>query len=252
MRFYSKAVLAVVWTIFGLFLSAGIFPLVNPRSRPRLARHWSSGLLAILGIRVAADPMPDLGGGYHMVVSNHVSWVDIFVLLSVMPIRFVSKAEVRRWPVAGFLASSAGTLFLDRSRKREAAALGPEMQRAIQSGELIGIFPEGTTTDGSIIRPFYSSLIQPAIQIGAALLPTGLLYRSADGQRHTVIPFIGQQSFLQSFIAILRTPGARVEVRFGPTIPTDGLERRELAHRAETEVARLVGLAVDPHWVHPD
>jgi 1-acyl-sn-glycerol-3-phosphate acyltransferase len=187
-----------------------------------------------------------------MLISNHVSWMDIFVILSVMPIRFVSKVEVKRWPVAGYLATAAGTLYLDRSRKRDAASMGTLMRQVLEERELIGIFPEGTTTDGSIIRPFFGSLLQPAIQARAILLPTALSYQTRQGHRNTVIPFIGSQTFLQSFMAILQAPRSRVLVRFGPPVSTVGFERRGLAEKTQICIAELLGVPVDPNWTHPD
>jgi len=189
--------------------------------------------------------------GRFMLVSNHITWLDIFVIMGVRPIRFVSKAEVRSWPVAGYLARCGGTLFINRNRKRDTVHIGAEMLAVMEAGEVIGIFPEGTTSDGSVLLPFFSPLLQPAVNSEAQIVPTALRYLDDEGKRDTVIPFIGEQTFLDSLLISIRRRSLNVSVQFGPPIQTDQAHRREITRQVEAQVAKLLGVAIDRSWRPP-
>ena len=120
-------------------------------------------------------------GGNLLIVANHISWLDIFVLLSVQPVRFVAKAELKRWPVVGPLITGAGTLYVERARRRDTHNVNRRAAEALARGDVLAIFPEGTTTDGTTLLPFHGSLLQPIVDAEGHVLPVAIRYRTPDG-----------------------------------------------------------------------
>ena len=234
--------------VLGVLVCALVFPWLSARQRAPWVGWWARGFVAALGMRVRVQGEWPQQPGRYLLASNHISWLDIFVIHAVKPVRFVSKAEVRGWPLAGYLASRAGTLFVDRARKRDTRDIGDQMHAVLAEGEAIGIFPEGTTSDGSVVLPFFSPLLQPAVRCEASLVPTGVRYRRPDGGTNTALAFIGEQTFLQSVQITLRQPASEVEVRFGTPISAAGRHRRELTRELEQAIAALLELKVDHHW----
>lgn len=237
--------------LLGALICTLVFPWLSSRGRAPWVGWWARGFLASLGLRVRVHGSWPAQPGRYLLASNHISWLDIFVIHAVKPVRFVSKSEVRSWPLAGYLASRAGTLFVDRARKRDTVDIGEQMHEVLAGGEAIGIFPEGTTSDGTVLLPFFSPLLQPAVRCEASLVPTGLRYRRADGSTNTALAFIGEQTFLASVQVTLLQPESEVEVHFGAPIAASGRHRRELTREVEQAVAGLLDLPIDRHWRAP-
>ena len=166
----------------GLVTSALVFPFVGAPQRRRTIQRWSRELLALLSVRlhVHGRPPPE-GARPLMVVANHVSWLDIFAINAVVPVRFVAKSEIRRWPLIGWLCAQAGTLFIRQARRRDTARINELVAAALRAGEVFTVFPEGTTTDGSSVRKFHSSLLEPALAARAAVQPVAIRYERDDG-----------------------------------------------------------------------
>ncbi|HSO08205.1 MAG TPA: lysophospholipid acyltransferase family protein [Pelomicrobium sp.] len=209
----------------------------------RTFRRWSLQLLAIAGVRltVRGDP-PGVDPRSGIVVANHVSWLDIFVIAAVSPSRFVSKSEVRDWPLAGYLATRAGTVYLERARRRDAARVNQHMQELLRGGERLAVFPEGTTTDGTLVKPFHGSLLQPAVEAGAPVFPAALRYLDGDGERSQAAPYTGDDTFMTSLRRILAAPGIRAELTFLAPIATAGRTRNDVARDAEAAIASALRL----------
>lgn len=225
----------------GVVIAALVFPLAGPARRDRIIMAWSQRLLALLGIRLHATAAPALPGGA-LLVCNHVSWLDIYLVLATQRVHFVSKAEVRAWPVAGWLAHKAGTLFLERSRRADTARINAEMRALMAQGAWVAVFPEGTTSDGRGLRRFLPSLLQPAVELNCPIVPAALRYRTPDGGHCAAAAYIDQMSLWQSLKQIVSEPAIVAELRFGePIAPT--AHRRELAAQAERAVAGLLGLS---------
>lgn len=235
----------------GMLICALVFPWLRYRQRAGIIRWWARGLLGALGIRVCQSGSWPGTPGRYLLAANHISWLDIFVVHSVMPVRFVAKSEVRQWPVAGYLARSAGTLFVDRTRKRDTVNIGAQMLEVLADGDAVGIYPEGTTSDGTVVLPFFSPLLQPAVSCEADVVPTGLRYLGTDGQPNTALAYIGEQTFVQSFLLTARQAGVSAQVRFGAPLPARGQHRRELTRQVESAVAALLELQVDASWKPP-
>lgn len=229
----------------GALTAAVVLPWAGPGLRLALTQEWSRGLLALFGVRLTVQGHPpDSASRNTLVVSNHVSWLDIYLLNAVRPVRFISKAEVRHWPVVGWLASVTGTLFLERGRRRDTARVNDAVTEALKNGDCVAFFPEGTTTDGSHLRPFLSSLLQAAVNSESALQPVALRYLLPEGGHDEAIAYYGEMSMLDSLRKILARSEIRAEVNFLAPIPCAGKQRRELASQAEQAISSALNLAV--------
>lgn len=205
---------------------------------------WSRMLVRLCGVRVDVMGEPRMQG-CALWVANHVSWIDIFILAGVRSVFFVAKSEIRAWPVVGWLVAEVGTVFLQRGQRHSIRQVGEEMQTRFQRGEVIGLFAEGTTSDGFDVLPFHSSLFDPAIRAGVDIQPVALrfMYR---GQRSDFAAFVGEETLVANLWVLLRARGVSVEVEFLPMISAaqaQQLGRAEVARHAE----RLIGEAVRLH-----
>lgn len=227
-----RALLLAAHLVYGVGLVAYVtFGGARRTPRERLTQGWNWRLLAILGVRLQMEGTPLRGA--HLTVANHVSWLDIPVLAALEPTRFVSKSEVRYWPLAGWFATAAGTFFIRRGKGGAARLLEKLVPHPCAGGCAV-LFPEGTTTDGTEVRPFHPRLFQAAIDAQCAVQPVTLQYSLAPDGRN-VAPFIGNDLLGAHLLRLLRTPALEVRVSYGPPIrPTTG--RDELALEAHAFV----------------
>jgi len=209
----------------------------SARNRQLLA--WANRLMRILKIKLRVTGSPPVGGA--VLVANHVSWLDIHVLHSLLPARFVSKAEVRNWPLLGQLAMAAGTLFITREKKSDAIRVNKEMAAELLAGECLAFFPEGTTSDGQALRGFFPSLFQPAVEAECPVVPACIRYRDLHGKPCLEAAYHGDMTLLESFWRIAKLPGLVVEITFLPALASQGLHRRELAKQAENAIREGLG-----------
>ena len=203
-------------------------PLVGRPARLRLKQLWSQQLLGMLGVRLRADaalpPCPAL------LVANHVSWLDILAVHAVCPqARFVSKADVRGWPVLGWLVGRAGTLFIERESKRDALRVVHQMAEALRQGDTVAVFPEGTTGEGHEPLPFHANLLQAAVATGTLTQPLALRYSEPGHAVSPTAQWVGDTTLGESLWRIATTPGLAVHVTVLPMQDPAGLERRALA-----------------------
>ncbi|SOZ35778.1 lysophospholipid acyltransferase family protein [Cupriavidus neocaledonicus] len=235
----------VLHLLRGLLTCALLFPWLGVRSREWHIRRWSRRLLQICGVEVE---VVDATGATHtgaarqgaMVVSNHISWLDIYVIHSWQPVRFVAKSEIRSWPLIGWLCDKTGTIFIERARKRDAHRVLHDITDVMLQGDLVGVFPEGTTTDGTSVLPFHANLMQAPISGGLPVQPLGLNYLdAATGQPTLAAAYIGDTTLLQSLEAVLRAPRIKARLVLGPALVPASGDRRELAASAREVVAHL-------------
>ncbi|MGE4109271.1 MAG: lysophospholipid acyltransferase family protein [Burkholderiales bacterium] len=223
----------------GVVTIAFAFPFFSPLRRNAAIRRWSQQLLDIVGVRLRVHGQPpQRGGGPAMVVANHVSWLDIYVINAVSPVRFVAKSEIRRWPVIGWLSMKTGTLFIERSRRRDTARITGLVSNALLAGEVCAVFPEGTTTDGSQVLPFHSSLLQPASIAGAEVYPVALRFERADNTLCTEAAYDGDKSLWQTLRDIVAQPVIHAHVWFLDPVSGRGADRRTLARSTHQAIAR--------------
>jgi 1-acyl-sn-glycerol-3-phosphate acyltransferase len=232
----SRLMLHLVW---GVTLAGLVFPLLSPLQRDRAITAWARRLLRVIGVRLHAGNAPSLPGGA-LLVCNHVSWLDIYLIYAAQRVHFVSKAEVRQWPVAGWLAHKTGTLFIERGRRAE-PRVNAEMRALMQAGAWVAVFPEGTTSDGRGLLRYLPSLLQPAVELQCPVVPAALRYRTPDGRHSDAPAYVDHMSLWQSLGRIVAEPEIVAELHFGTPIPP-GEHRRALAQAAEAATARLLGI----------
>lgn len=239
--FPVRAVLVVLWVILGLLSVTLVFPFAPQGLRTFMVRHWSRVLMFFCGVAVRPTGAPLLTGPV-MWVANHVSWVDIFVLNSVRPVAFIAKSEIRRWPVIGWLVAGAGTVFIERGRRHAVRLVGHEMKRRFDRNEVIGLFPEGTTSPGFDVAPFHSSLFDPAIRAEVLIQPVALVFYHG-GRRSDRAAFVGEQNLLQNLWFLLTTRGVVVELVFLPAVSTGEAQemgRASVAVHARDAIRQVV------------
>ena len=231
----------------GVATAACVFPFAgNPRRRVHVQR-WSIALLDILGVRLHVHgTRPTMADVPLMVVANHISWLDIMAINAVLPVRFVAKSEVRSWPLVGWLCAKVGTLFIERGQRRAAAHVSAQLVRLMREGTPVAVFPEGTTTDGSEVRGFHSSLLQPAVLAGARVWPVALRYVRADGTPCREAAFTGEMSLWESLHLVTAKRRIRAELLFLPALEGRTPHRRELARAARASILQSLSLPA-PH-----
>ena len=232
----------VIHLLYAALVAACIYPFVGPATRGRRLQRWSAGLLQILAVRLCVSGMPPAGGAV-LVVGNHVSWLDIFAINAIHPARFVAKAEVRRWPLIGWLCTRGGTLFIDRARRHHTRDINAVMAKAMQGGEAFAVFPEGTTTHGDVVLPFHPSLLQPALDCSALIYPVALRYSRVDGSLCSEADYEGEKSLVQSLAQLVTQQRVDLDLHFLPPIACTGMHRRALADEAACRIAARLGLA---------
>lgn len=227
--------------LFYAVLLAIFYPHLNQTKRRRTLKTWSLQLLGILdiGIRTEGEMSVRREGGF-LVVANHVSWLDVFVLNTIYPSRFIAKAEVRDWTLVDWLCKRVNTIFIERSLRQDAASVNREISLLLEQGICIGLFPEGTTTDGSRVGHFHSALIQPAIDAGAMLCPVALRYQDETGKQSDAAAFTGDMTLPQSIWRILRSPRFDALLVFTPALATAGENRRVLARAAQEAISQTL------------
>ena len=226
----------------GLATALFVFPFGTPARRAAEIRRWSRTLIELVGVRLHVHGSLPPGGMPVLVVANHVSWLDVFAVLAVHAVRFVSKSEIRAWPVMGYLAARSGTLFLQRDRSRHAHRIGHEMADALRAGDVVAIFPEGTTTDGTRVLPFHASLLQPAITTGALVQPVAIRFLRSDGTVCTEVAYDGDRTLAETVRYPFAGHPVHAHVHFLEPIPTAALSRRALAAAAAGAIASSLGL----------
>ncbi|WP_189531679.1 lysophospholipid acyltransferase family protein [Paludibacterium paludis] len=245
----ARLALMGVHFLYGFYLLAFRYRKLDRTAQVRLARRWSLRMLKVLGIEVVMrGEWPGEYPANTLMVANHISWLDIFALSSQTMTRFIAKMEIRHWPVVGWLVHAGGTLFIDRTNRRDASRVNQIMADALQSGDCMAVFPESTTSEGNVLLPFKSSLFESAILAGSRVQPVTLRYLDANGIPTTDPSYAGDTTFRESLAAILRHKVIRVEVTFGESLaagtpPYDS--RFALAEASRREVAAALRLSRD-------
>ncbi len=226
--------------LHGLWLVKRRFELLASAEKHGLIQWWSIKTLRILGIELKVEGRALPVG--HLLVANHVSWLDIAAVHAVLPqARFVSKSDVKHWPLVGALVEGVDTLFIERSSKRDALRVVHQTAAALQAGDCVAVFPEGTTGAGPALLPFHANLLQAAIATDAPVLPLVLRWHEPGERFSTAARFIGDTTLVQSLwrIASARGLGMHVQI-LAPVLP-EGRDRRALAEALRVSIS--AGLA---------
>ncbi|WP_137974392.1 1-acyl-sn-glycerol-3-phosphate acyltransferase [Pseudomonas sp. F(2018)] len=238
LRLYLRLIRLAAVLLLGMLLASGVALAERVRRgdlmglRQRLTAWFMRRLSAALPFEV--EVRGELPQGPHLWLSNHVSWTDIPLLGQLLPLSFLSKAEVRTWPLAGWLAHKAGTLFIRRG-SGDSALLARQLHRHLSAGRQLLIFPEGTTTDGQQIRTFHGRLLTSAIDTGTPLQPVAIRYLR-DGETDLVAPFIGDDDLPSHLLRLFAADRAKVQIQLLTPIASAGQERNVLARQAQRAV----------------
>lgn len=216
------------------------YPCLTDSRRLWLKQRWSRQLLGILGIELDATLAGIEPGS--LIVANHVSWLDIFAINAARPVAFVSKSEVRDWPLIGWLAAKTDTVFLRRGSRGHAKIVNAEIDALLDAGKDVAVFPEGTTTDGTHLLGFHGALLQPAVETGRPVQPLALAYATPDGRRTLAPAYAGDTTMAECLGAILATRSMVVRLRPTAPLATTGISRRDLARAAHDAIAFSLGL----------
>jgi 1-acyl-sn-glycerol-3-phosphate acyltransferase len=243
MRLAWRLARVVLHLLQGLATCVLVFPWSGAALRERLIRRWSARLLGICRVRVEReDGTQPLA--HALIVSNHISWLDIFVINSVHPCRFVAKAEIRAWPVLGWLVAQAGTVFIARGNRRDLRHIFKGLVDVLGQNQRVAFFPEGTTASQGQLLPFHANLFEAAIDARAAVQPVALAYLDGKGGWHPAVDYVGETTFVDSILRILGGPPMTARLQCLAPIPAEGAHRRELARAAQQAIEAALGQAV--------
>ena len=224
----------------GMARCAFIYPFIEPHQRLVQTGRWCAKMARVLGLRIEGSGMPHSGAT--LLASNHISWLDILAINAVHPARFVSKADVRAWPLLGWLVAGGGTLFIERERKRDALRVVHQIAEALKQGDTVAMFPEGTTGDGSSLLPFHANLMQAAISTATPLQPIAVHYIDADTQPSRAVVWVGDTTLVTSLWQVAMADGIQVFVTQLPVLSTAQRDRRELCEAVRGQIAAALGL----------
>ena len=215
------------------------FPRLSREQREMRVQAWALQLLALWGIHLKVLGQP-VRSGPALMVCNHISWLDILVIHAARYCRFVSKSDIRGWPLVGMLATGAGTLYIERSRRKDALRMVRDMADALRDGDVLAVFPEGTTSDGLSLLPFHANLIQSAIEAEAPVQPMSLRFVDARSGEPTLAPcYIGDDTLVASVWRTLTASPITAVVCFGDPQSANGRDRRQWASELRQTVMVL-------------
>jgi 1-acyl-sn-glycerol-3-phosphate acyltransferase len=215
------------------------FPDLDEAARGLRVQAWSVRMLQIVGVTLDVKGKVPTHGPV-LLVANHISWLDILVLHAGRHCRFVSKADVQHWPLIGTLAHGCGTVFVERESRRDAMRVVHHMADALRSGDVLAIFPEGTTSDGTGLLPFHANLFQAAISAHVPVQAIGLTYVDGNnGQLSHATDYVGDIGLVASVWRTLSAAPLQARLHYGQAMSTEGHDRRGMAALAMEQVTML-------------
>ncbi|HEX5400619.1 MAG TPA: lysophospholipid acyltransferase family protein [Verrucomicrobiae bacterium] len=207
----------------------------RPSARARWLQRHSRRVLRMFQFQPRTEgPVPTRG----LLVSNHLGYLDVLVLSAITPAIFVSRRDVKYWPVFGLLASLAGTLYVDRERRAQVGQMNQEIEALLNLDALVVLFPEGTSSDGQSVLPFKSALLEPAVQPAHPLTIGAIRYSIEDGDTATDVCYWGDDTFFPHMLNLLSKRAVQATVRFAP-VRRAGEDRKQLALRLREEILKL-------------
>ena len=194
-------ILSAIWQV------TFYFPWINKSSKDRRIKKWCQKLLKILEVNLQLSGFDSLPPSGILFASNHISWLDIMVINAAMPVRFVAKSEVKQWPIFGYLADQLNTLYIQRNNRGDVSQMVGQLVNALNDGERICIFPEGTSSDGSTVLPFKSNLFEAVIISNSHCMPLAITYKDlVTGQQSIAPAYFGEMNLIESIKNIVNSP----------------------------------------------
>lgn len=237
----------VAHAVDGLLIVLALFPFLDRPARLERIRWWAGRLLRRLGLALQVDGT--WRPGAKLIVANHVSWLDVMAIHATCPeARFVSKADVKHWPLIGRLVDSAGTLYLQREQRRDALRVVHRMAEALRAGDTVAVFPEGTTSNGDCLLPFHANLLQAAIATDTPVQPVALRYADATRANSPAARWLGKTTLAQSLWQLACGQGLTVHLTILGPQACGHADRRALAAHLRDCIAQALApaLGADP------
>jgi 1-acyl-sn-glycerol-3-phosphate acyltransferase len=203
-----------------------------------MRQRWALGILRILNVELQTQ-LGELPAGC-LIVANHISWLDIYAINAAFPAAFISKAEVRQWPLIGWLAACNDTIFLQRGSRAHARQANTDIASKMAEGKRLVLFPEGTTTDGSQVLDFHAALLQPALAAERPIIPLSVRYEAPDGTRSLAPRYDGDITLGQSIARIIAC--RRLVVRVHALAAVADCDRRNAARNSRAAIVSDLGL----------
>jgi 1-acyl-sn-glycerol-3-phosphate acyltransferase len=226
---------AVLHGLHGVAIVLLRFPSLDRGGRRERVRWWADKMLRLLGLRLQVDG--SFRPGAKMIAANHVSWLDILAVHAVCPeARFVSKAEVRHWPLVGRLVDAGDSLYIERHRKRDALRVVHQSAEALQAGDTVAVFPEGTTGPGDALLPFHANLLQAAIATAVPVQPVALRYADRQQPVSPSALWIGDTTLAQTLWLLATADGLVAHLRVLPARATAHADRRALVETLRMDI----------------
>jgi len=224
-----RLVRALLHALAGLATILFEFPRLDLPARHARVQDWARKMLVVLGVGLQVRGEPPAHGPV-LLVANHVSWLDILVVHAARHCRFVSKSEVRHWPLIGTLATGAGTLYIERQSRRDALRVVHQMAASLKAGDVLAVFPEGTTSDGIDLLPFHGNLIQAAVSANVPAQPVALEFIDTATGRPSLTPcYVGDDTLVGSLWRTVSGAPITAVVSFGQPQQVQGRDRRTWA-----------------------
>jgi 1-acyl-sn-glycerol-3-phosphate acyltransferase len=214
------------------------FPRLTQPERDAEVQAWALAMLGRLAIKLVVSGTPPASGPV-LLAANHISWLDIVVIHAARHCRFISKADIQHWPLVGTLATGAGTLYIERESRRDAMRVVHHMAERLNAGDVLAVFPEGTTGDGTHVLPFHANLLQAAIAVNAPIQPVALQFADAQGQQSFAPCYVGDDTLLGSLWRTLCSDGIQAVVTFGAPQTADGRDRRTWSAAVREDIIAL-------------
>ncbi len=244
-----KVAAMLVYSLYALYFVLAKYQRQDTRAKKNaVAIYYNKKLLKRVGVEFRSSGKVPQSVTEHgltesdhgmVVVSNHVSFIDIFSLEASCGCRFVAKAEIKSWPIWGKISSAIGTLFIDRSSRRAILQINEDMEEALERKEVIGLFAEGTTTFGNSLLPIKANFFAPPSKLGSVIQPVVLVYTS-NGVPTERVAFSGEVSLPRCLWNVVTTPNAVVTAHFLESFSAAGLTRQQIAQICEERMRAFI------------
>lgn len=226
--------------LHGALICTFVFPFITPEQQRRRVGWWSAHMLQCMGIALRSEGTPR--GASTLFVANHISWLDILAINAVYPSRFVSKSDVRRWPLIGWLVACGGTLFIERERKRDALRVVHQVAAALKEGQTIAVFPEGTTSEGHGLLPFHANLLQAAVSTGTPIQAVALRFSDSREAVSQDAAYVGDTHLIRSVWSVVTASQMCAQLKWLSPVPSAGVDRRELSETLRNQLLLALNL----------
>lgn len=211
----------------------------TPEQRARAVQRWATDMLRALGVELQTQGQP--ASGPLLCVANHIAWLDILVLHAVRYCRFVAKSEVHHWPLIGPMAAAVGTLFIERASRRDALRVVHDIAQSLKEGDVVTVFPEGTTGLGDTVLPFHANLLQAAIATHTPVQPLLIRYTDGQGLHAAHVRYVGDDTLAASVWRVLCARRTVAHLHWAQAQQAEGRDRRAWAHDLHQVLLKLLG-----------